>query len=313
MKNVLSLQKTRMSKAAFLLCLCCGIFAVLSDAHAQLEGVFQGIDVIVDEILVADKEVEEAAEEQAVQLGFIVPDDNFDQWLFNQNGIVDKGGTKTRERLHALARSRIEEISGLCSLNEGQKKKLELASRGDIVELFDRVEGVRTKFRQIKNDQNKFNQIWQDIQPLQVAFNSEQFGPGSFFHKSLRRVLTQDQFSDYEKTETERRRFQYRTAISAIVAQMELNVPFLDEQREQLIKLTLDETPLPKTFGQYTQQIVLVQMSAIPPKKLEAILDPIQMRIIDIQMQQVRGMKRWLIQQGIIDAESPRKNKDVDD
>ena len=58
MKNVLSLQKKRMSKVALLLCLCCGIFAVLSDAHAQLEGVF----------LVADKEVEEAADEQAVQL-----------------------------------------------------------------------------------------------------------------------------------------------------------------------------------------------------------------------------------------------------
>jgi len=313
MKNVLSLQKKRLSKVAFLLCLCCGTFAVLSDAHAQLEGVFQGIDVIVDEILVADKEVEEAAEEQAVQLGFIVPDDNFDQWVFNQNGIVDKGGVKTRERLHALARSRIEELSGMCSLNETQVKKLELASRGDIVELFDRVEAIRTKFRQIKNDQNKFNQIWQDIHPLQIAFNSEQFGPGSFFHKSLKKVLTPDQLSDYEKTELERRRFQYRTAICAIVAQMELNVPFLDEQREQLIELTLEETPLPKTFGQYTQQIVLVQMSSIPPKKLEAILDPIQMKIIDIQMQQVRGMKRWLIQQGIIDAESPRKNKDVDD
>ena len=98
-----------------------------------------------------------------------------------------------------------------------------------------------------------------------------------------------------------------------MVAQLELSVPFLDEQREQLIELTLKETPTPKTFGQYTQQIVLVQMSSIPPKKLEAILDPIQMKIIDIQMQQVRGMKRWLIQQGIIDAESPRKNKDVDD
>lgn len=313
MTNRLSQQKSRMSQVAILLCMCCGTFAVLSDAHAQFEGVFDGIEVIVDEILVADKEVEEAAEEQAVQLGFIVPEDNFDQWVFNQNGIVDKGGVKTRERLHALARSRIEELTGMCSLNESQVKKLELASRGDIVELYDRVEAIRTKFRQIKNDQNKFNQIWQDIQPLQVAFHSEQFGSGSFFHKSLKKVLTPDQFSDYEETELERRRFQYRTAISAMVAQLELSVPFLDEQREQLIELMLKETPTPKTFGQYTQQIVMVQMSSLPSEKLEAILDPIQMKIIDVQLQQNRGMRRWLIQQGIIEAESPRKNKDVDD
>ncbi|MCA9098062.1 MAG: hypothetical protein KDA36_06745, partial [Planctomycetaceae bacterium] len=201
----------------------------------------------------------------------------------------------------------------MCSLNETQVKKLELASRGDIVELFDRVEVVRAKYRQIKNDQNKFNQIWQDVQPLQIAFRAEHFGSGSFFHKSLKKVLTPDQFSDYEETELERRRFQYRSAISAMVAQLELSVPFLDEQREQLIELVLKETPTPKTFGQYTQQIVMVQMSSLPPEKLEAILDPIQMRIIDIQLQQNRGMRRWLIQQGIIEAESPRKNKDVDD
>ena len=201
----------------------------------------------------------------------------------------------------------------MCSLTDVQKKKLELASRGDIVEIFDRVEAVRTKFRQIKNDQNKFNQIWQDIQPLQVAFQSEQFGRGSFFHKSLAKVLTPEQLVQYEEAEVARRRFQYRAAIASLVAQIELLVPLLDEQREKLIDLTIEETPLPKQFGQYTTQIVFVQMSSIPRKKLEGILDPIQLRVIDQQMQQVQGMKRWLIQQGILDGESPRKNKDVDD
>lgn len=292
--------------------LICSVFFILLSHTAQSEDLVGQI-IEFDEIMVADKGVEEAANEQAVQLGFIVPEDTFDQWVFNTNGIVDKGGVKTRERLHALAQSRIEEISGMCSLTDAQKKKLELATRGDIVELFDKVEVVRTKFKQIKNDQNKFNQIWQDIHPLQLAFNSEQFGPGSFFHKSLAKVLTPEQFSDYESTELERRKFQYRAAISSIIAQMELNVPFLDEQREQLMTLALNETPLPKQFGQYTQQIVFVQLSSIDSEKLEAILDPIQLRVINQQLQQVRGMKRWLIQQGILEADSPRKNKDVDD
>ena len=135
--------------------LSCGIFPATSSLFGQVEGVFELNDV-VEEVALADDDVEKAAEEQAVNLGFIVPEDNFDQWVFNSNGTVDKGGVKTRERLRALAGSRIEEINGMCSLTDVQKKKLELASRGDIVEIFDRVEAVRTKFRQIKNDQKNW-------------------------------------------------------------------------------------------------------------------------------------------------------------
>jgi hypothetical protein len=285
--------------------------------HAQVEGVFVIADEAAEEKEEEKKEeevgVEEAAQQQAINLGFIVPEENFDQWIFNQNGVVDKGGANTKKRLYALAESRIEEITRKCSLSEAQQKKLELAARGDVVGLFDRVETVRFKFRQIRNDQNKFNQIWQDIQPLQVAMTSEQFGQGSFFHKCMAKVLTAEQMQQYEEGEKERRRYHYRAAISAVVAQMEVSVPMLAKQRDDLIDLTLEETPLPKRFGQYTQQVVYAQMASLPSDKLKQIFDPVQYRIIDQHLAQVRGMKRWLIQQGILEAEPPRKTRDVDD
>lgn len=288
---------------------------VLVGARAADEGGELNAVIVEAEDEKVEKEVgvEEAAEQQAVNLGFIVQEENFDQWVFNLDGVVDKGGMNTRKRLDALAVSRIEELDRMCSLNEAQKKKLELAARGDVVGLFDQVEGVRIKFRQIRNDQNKFNQIWQEIHPLQLAMNSEQFGEGSFFYKCLAKTLTAEQMQRYATAEESRRKYQYRAAISLVVAQLEAHVPLLEKQREDLIELTLNETRIPKRLGQYAQQVVYAQMSSIPPEKLQKVLDPIQMRILENQFGQLRGMKRWLIQQGILEEESPRKNKDTDD
>lgn len=269
--------------------------------------------ILIDEVVEQEVGVEEAAQEQAINLGFIVPDDNFDQWVFNLNGTIDKGGVKTRQKLRDLADSRIEELDRLCSLTEPQKQKLRLAAHGDIVRLFDQVELVRAKFSKVRNDQNKFNQIFQDVQPLQTAINSEQFGTDSFFYKTVAKTLTPEQVRRFEDSQLDRRRFQYRAAIAIVVAQLENSVPLLEKQRHDLIELTLRETPIPRRFGQYNHQMVLAQMSEIPKAELEKILDPVQARIIHEQLGQIRGMKRWLIQQGILDADSPRKNNDVDD
>ena len=63
-----------------------------------------------------------------------------------------------------------------------------VAARGDVVQFFEKVEVVRKKFLLVRKDQQKFNEIWQDISPLQMQFQAGLFGEDSFYNKTLRKI-----------------------------------------------------------------------------------------------------------------------------
>ena len=55
------------------------------------------------------------------------------------------------------------------------------------------VDEKRRKFDKVKNDQNKIGEIYQELQPLQMALNSGLFSEGSIFSKTLKKVLAHEQ------------------------------------------------------------------------------------------------------------------------
>ena len=142
----------------------------------------------------------------AVNPQFMVADETFDQWVFGnvQNG----GGAKTR--LKALLQLQIQEIERACKLSDAQKTKLELAGRGDLKRFNDRVEEKRKRFQLVKNDQQKFQNFFQEIQPLQAEVQAGLFGEGSFFSKTIAKTLDDDQAVAYADATRERQRFRYR-------------------------------------------------------------------------------------------------------
>lgn len=246
-------------------------------------------------------------EDAPVQAHVMLGVGNFDQWVFGAAGTGNGSELKTRQHFQNMAKTRIERIDQMCKLTEPQKKKLELAARGDMVHFFDRVEVVREKFMRLRNDQNKIQEIWQDIQPLQVAIQSEQFSTGSFFRKTLQRTLTGDQFSQFEKAELERRKFVYRAKILAVVVGFESTIPMTGEQRHKLVDLVEKETPIPRGFGQYDQYVVMYQMGKIPSEKLRKIFDESQMKMLDRRLNQGRGMGAWLERTGMLGEEKGEK------
>ncbi|HLQ43829.1 MAG TPA: hypothetical protein VK137_03800, partial [Planctomycetaceae bacterium] len=191
-----------------------------------------------------------------------------------------------------------EEVDRACGLTEAQKKKLQLAGRGDIKRFFERVEELRKKFLLVRRDQQKFNEIWQDIQPLQMTLNSGLFDDQSFFHKTVRRTLTAEQAGHYEQVERERRQFRYRAKVELVVATLENGLPMRDEQRQKLIRLVLDETQPPRKFGQYDYYVVMLQVSKLPENKLKPLFDNAQWKIMRQQFDQVKGMEQFLKQNG---------------
>ena len=244
-----------------------------------------------------DGEPPPAADVQANN-GFMMEESNFDQWIFQGSGSAVAG----RARINSHMKLKLDELVRVCGLTEAQQLKLTLAARGDMKRFFDQVEEVRQKFRAVKNDQNAFNQIWQEISPLQQKQAAGLFGETSIFAKTLRKTLTDEQQAKYRIVVEERRRFRYRATIEVSLNTLGNTVALRHDQHEALLKLMVEQTQPPHLFGQLDNYFVLYEMSKLPAPKLKALLDERQWKLLQQQFNQARGMEAHLVQSGIIDA-----------
>lgn len=230
--------------------------------------------------------------------GFMIDESNFDQWIFQGSGNAAAG----RARLVSHLKLKLDELTKTCDLTESQRKKLQLAAQGDMKRFFDQVEVVRKKFLAVRNDQNAFNQIWSEINPLQQKQQAGLFNESSMFEKTLRSTLNEEQRQRYQKVTEERRRFRYRASIQTSLVSLSDTVALKDEQHKAIAKLLLEETPLPLRFGQQDQQIVLYGLSKLPSAKLKAILTDRQWKLLQPQINQGQAMEQYLAQNGFIEA-----------
>ena len=126
--------------------------------------------------------------------------DNFDQWVFRNQQTLGAAKKQLLNRLEGEA----ESIRSTCKLNDAQKEKLMLAGRGDIQAFTQLYAEVRAEFVEKLKEQNQqaFNNIWQEIQPLQKKYNGQIFGDGSLFEKVLDHLLDEQQSALLEKNST---------------------------------------------------------------------------------------------------------------
>ena len=227
---------------------------------------------------------------------FEMPENQFDSWVFQNLQTVAAARKKLEEKLSL----QMDDVDRACQLSEAQRKKLQLAGRGDIVQFFEQVEIVRKKFLLVRKDQQKFNQIWQDISPLQVRFQAGLFGEDSFYHKTLRNMLKGEQLSKFSQVDGARRMFQYRAKVELVVAMFENALPLRDEQRQKFITLIVEQTKPPRAFGQQDYYIVMWNISKIPEKSLKELFDESEWKILNRQFAQVRGLEQWLKQNGAL-------------
>lgn len=245
-----------------------------------------------------DEDDDDAPKAEAqVNRGFMVEESNFDQWVFQGSRNAAAG----RERINSHLKMKLDELIRVCGLTEDQQKKLRLAARGDMKRFFDEVEEVRRKFLKVRNDQNAFNNLWQEIQPLQQQQAKGLFGDTSLFAKTIRRTLTDEQQAKYQNVVEDRRKFRYRAAIEVALHTLANTVALQHDQHEAVLKLVIEETRPPNVFGQHDHSAVMYEMSKLPAAKLKPLLDERQWKLLQQQFNQARGMEGFLIQNGIID------------
>ncbi len=250
--------------------------------------------------LLADDDDEAADAQQngqnVNQPQFVLTPEQFDQWVFNGIGNCDQA----MKQLETQINMRIEAINRVCKLSEAQKQKLHLAADSDIKRFRDKYDELKQKLQNTRHNQNDINKIFTQIQPLQLEWNAGILGDSSVYNKVLHRTLDPDQSNHSEKEEAERDAYRYQAKVKLAVMTVETSMPLTDKQREAFIKLLLEETHPPKTFGQYDFYVVMFQAAKIKPEKLSAIFDEPQMRGLKQAFQQAEGMQQILKQEGVL-------------
>lgn len=251
-----------------------------------------------------DEDEEEAPVAQAgmVRINAVVMNDaQFDQWVFGNMGVANPGAA--RNKLDSMLTLNIESLDRICRLTPFQKKKLTLAGHGDIKRFFDRIADLRKKFTKDKNDQNAWQKLWQEVQPLRNSFNTGFFEGDSIFAKAIKSTLSPEQTARHKQVLLERTHYRYWAKVDLALEVVNNEVGFTDDQRAQMLKLLKEETKPPLKLGENDYYVVLYQLSRIPEARLKPVFDDYQWKYLKRQLDQGRGMAMFLKQNGFIPDE----------
>lgn len=232
----------------------------------------------------------------AVQNHFEVSPEQFEQWVFQHQG----SASKQRKKLALELQLTIEEISRSCDLDKSQEEKLRLAGQADIRSFFNEYHIVRDKFMKVRHDQQEFNKIWNDIQPLQQKLGTGLFNQGSMLKKVAESTLNNEQGEEQRQAEAARRKFRYRALVELYLMNVEKQIPLQTKERDALLDLILAETLPPTSFGQNDQIYLIYHLSQIGKKKITAAVPGAQGRALLKMYQQGRHYKNHLEQLGVV-------------
>ncbi|HEY0984180.1 hypothetical protein [Schlesneria sp.] len=254
-------------------------------------------------LLAAPDDIEQKQEAVPVEIGvFQMDENNFDANVFQPSG----NPKQARQLMEKRFNLQLDELNRVCQLTEAQKQKFKLAAGADLQRFFNEVDVLRKKVTSGKLNQNDWNNFWQEVQPLRNRQMTGLFGETSFFSKTIRKTLTEDQLSKYDAVMNDRRRFRYRAAIEVALTNMERVVPLNQAQHNEIAKILLDETRPPEVFGQYDQYVVTYYLANLPEARLKGLLEDHQWKLMKNQLDQNRGMEQFLIQNGILPKEKER-------
>lgn len=222
---------------------------------------------------------------------FDLNDQTFNQWLYGNSRPLDVASELSAE---------IDGVDRVCSLTPEQKQKLKLAGRGDEIRFSERVDELRQRLVGKSYDQNEINEIYQQIQPLAQEYRAGVLGKSSLFYKVLKRTLDDQQQVKFEQVQSERRAARHAAKIKLYIAQLERSCPFTHEQRTALEEILRKETRPANHASEYDSYILMYQAAKIPEEELKEFLDDAQLRVVNMQFQQGRGMEQFLRQQGLL-------------
>jgi hypothetical protein len=201
----------------------------------------------------------------------------FDVWCRNRIG----DQIELERRLQGRLDSRIDDCRRELRLSDAQVKKLELAGRGDVKRLLDRLRAIERTLDDPDSTTEELAATRGEMAEIESARTGEPFGPQSLFSKTLLSNLTPEQKALRQRVLTERVRLRYQLAIERGVRVLRENLGLNDRQVQQLETLLRSGTRAPRRYGQAPDvALVLFQLSRLPTDQVRPSFDDDQWRTV---------------------------------
>ena len=194
-------------------------------------------------------------------------DEQFDNWV--DQIVSDLNGTDAPERgqLYLRLTLELEWIQASCGITEAQKKKLQIAGRGDIKRFFDEMQEIKRQYRENKADPFQITKMQNRLAIIQASSAEELFGESSFLSKMVRSTLSAGQAAAYEKAKEEAKTFARRAAVLQAVQYLDLAIGLTELQRQKLSELFLRDlkrTKQPERAELPLQFMMILRTSKLP-------------------------------------------------
>lgn len=197
-----------------------------------------------------------------------------------------------RQRAEDLLAGRIDFVVQVGALQPVQRRKLELAGRGDIVRFFESVERLLSQLPRGQVRQAEWQEVWQELSPVRQQFALGLHERGSLFHKTVQTTLTAEQLEALDRMEEARAKRHYEAQIAAALVMLETRIPLTHVQRTRMTELLLTQTSPPRMTGHSSYQFYFVyyRMSQLPEPELKALFDDLEWRVVRRMLDQFGGM-----------------------
>jgi hypothetical protein len=185
-----------------------------------------------------------------------------------------------KDHLETLLAAQLDDLQLVCHLTEVQRKKLQVAGRGDIKRFLDRLDAIRKTMTdmeasEIQNALMSMRDLQEDVE--------KPFDASSLFSKTLAKTLSPEQLAQHENSLRDKNAVHYREAVNQTVRRLARLLRLSGTQSTALARLILTETTPPTKFGQSDYAFVMFQAARLPEAKLRPIFQEQQWNAIKVQ------------------------------
>jgi len=197
-----------------------------------------------------------------------------------------------------------EEIAALekfCQLSPSQKRKLDLAGRGDIKQFFDRADELHARYVDQPLTAKERSTAITEMRTVGVAVSNGLLGDDSLFRKTLRQTLSESQREGYKRLLRDRE----ITRLEPLLADWDkkaLDITLTPDSRKQLAGLLVDHSnPLgPTASREYwvlTLQIATLQRDDLRPLFAESEWPALERELQEATLLEptLRAQNKWPI------------------
>ncbi len=209
---------------------------------------------------------------------FSITHQHLDQLIFGSNKALEA----VQREWEAQLTLKLDALQTKYQLDAAQRRKLQLAGRGDIKRFVSLAEALHDQLGPDVSlqllEQEEYVRLQQTAMALRqrMAAGGGLFDDQSLLSKTVPKSIPPKFAAEYAAEQIRERGQQFETQLEASLASLKQFLMLRDEQKEGLKKLIRSEVPPPVRVNQYLTMWVYYHLSRMPNEKLSNVLDETQ-------------------------------------